>query len=188
MNFDAEWATATVQALKAQGVHFTDGLSNEFGIPRPHWPHLTPTMSCLDRPVRPLAREQRMTDSDDEIFEAEIAAELRKIRVLTRNEENELVRVATSNSAGAEQALRELERASIRLVLSIARNETNGRPLRHCYELGRRGWTEALGQFDLGPASNSQPTQRGTFESPFMRTQEASNNRLQTFDMHTDHL
>ncbi len=89
-----------------------------------------------------------MTDPDDEIFEAEIAAALRTIPVLTRNEEDELVRVATSNSAEADQALHELERASIRLVLSIARNETNGRPLRHCYELGRRGWTEALGQFD----------------------------------------
>ncbi len=89
-----------------------------------------------------------MTDSDDEVFEAEMARELRTIPVLTRNEEDELVRVATSNSAEAEQALRKLERASIRLVLSIARNEMNGRPLRHCYELGRRGWTEALKQFD----------------------------------------
>ena len=89
-----------------------------------------------------------MTDSDDEIFEAEMAAELLTIRALTRSEEDELVRVATSNSAEAEQALRELERSSIRLVLSIARNETNGRPLRHCYRLGRQGWTNALAQFD----------------------------------------
>ena len=89
-----------------------------------------------------------MTDSDDEIFEAEMAPQLRTIRHLTRDEEDELVRVATSNSAEADHALHQLERASIRLVVSVARNHTNGRPLRQCYELGRRGWTEALEQFD----------------------------------------